>query len=221
VQPDAVRPRPPRSKGFPWPTFVVTGGAALIAIGVFIGVGASKRNSESNAAAVPRASAAPSVAEPAAPAITFDPDEAYARARSEASKWHSEAVLAAMEIGPFQGGKVTPTGQLEAWFGKPAGAAVGPGSGLAKQHLVITVTPSALTQRTENRAGSVGLADPNCIVQDVWKEVLPSVVAHDARLTLGYALRSRDRRAIWNLLPEGKKTPLRVLDGNSCAFLVQ
>jgi hypothetical protein len=199
----------------------VTGGAALIAIGVFIGVGASKRKAETSAAASPAATALPSVSEQAAPATALDPDEAYARARTEASKWNSEAVLAAMEVGPFEGGKVTPGGQLEAWFGTPAGAAVGPGSGLAKQHLVVTVTPNGLSKRTENRASSVGLADPNCIVQDVWKEVLPSVVAHDARLTLAYALRAKDRRAVWNLLPEGKKTPLRVLDGNSCAFLVQ
>ena len=199
---------------------MVTGGAALIAIGVFIGVGASKRNSEARASATPAPPAAPSAIAQAAPAV-FDPDDAYTRARSEASKWHADAVLAAMELGPFQGGKFTPNGQLEAWFGKPAGAAVGPGSGLAKQHLVVTVTPAGLTKRTENRTASVGLADPNCIVQDVWKEVLPSVVAHDARLTLAYTLRTRDRRAVWNLLPDGEKSPLRVLDGNSCAFLVQ
>jgi hypothetical protein len=221
VPPDAVRPRPSRSKAFPWPTFVVTAGAALIGIGVFIGVGAQKRRQETTASALPNVPALPSSAEQAAPATRSDPDEAYARARSEAHKWNPEAVLAAMEIGPFQGGRLTQAGKLEAWFGKPAGAAVGPGSGLAKQHLVITVTPSGLEKRTENRAASVGLADPNCIVQDLWKEVLPSVVAHDARLTLTYTLRPKDRRAVWNLLPEGKKTPLRVLDGNSCAFLVQ
>ncbi len=221
MQPDVVRPRPPRSKAFPWPTFVVTAGAALIGIGVFIGVGASKRRAETNASALAKAPAAPSVAERAAPETVFDPDEAYARARSAAHQWNPEAVLAAMEIGPFQGGRLAPAGKLEAWFGKPAGAAVGPGSGLAKQHLVITVTPSGLEKRNETRAASVGLADPNCIVQDLWKEVMPSVVAHDARLTLTYTLRAKDRRAVWNLLPEGKKTPLRVLDGNSCAFLVQ
>ena len=221
MQPDAVRPRPPRSKPFPWPTFVVTGGAALIAIGVFIGVGASKRKAETSASAVAAAPVAPSATGQAVPATVFDPDDAYARARSEASKWHTDAVLAAMQLGPFQGGKLTPNGKLEAWFGRPAGAAVGPGSGLAKQHLVVTVTPGGLEKRTENRSGSVGLADPNCIVQDVWKEVLPSIVAHDARITLAYALRAKDRRAVWNLLPEGKKAPLRVLDGNSCAFLVQ
>jgi hypothetical protein len=200
---------------------VVTAGAALIGIGVFIGVGAQKRKAETATSALPAAPAAPSAAEQTAPATTFDPDEAYARARSEAHKWNPLAVLAAMEIGTFQGGRLETTGKLEAWFGKPAGAAVGPGSGLAKQHLVITVTPSGLEKRTENRGASVGLADPNCIVQDLWKEVMPSVVAHDARLTLAYTLRAKDRRAVWNLLPEGKKVPLRVLDGNSCAFLVQ
>lgn len=199
----------------------MTAGAALIGIGVFIGVGASKQRAASTPPVDVPPVAAPSVSAPVESAPVLDADEAFARARSEASKWNADAVLAAMQIGPFQGGQVVEGGKLEAWFGKPAGAAVGPGSGLAKQHLVITVDATGLTQRTENRNGSVGLADPNCIVQDVWKEVLPSIVTHDARLTLAYGLRPRDRRAVWNLLPEGKKVPVRVLDGNSCAFLVQ
>jgi hypothetical protein len=199
----------------------VTAGAALIGIGVFIGVGASKHQAASTPTEDVPPAATPSLSAPAAIAQALDADEAFARARSEASKWDPDAVLAAMEIGPFQGAKFVTGGKLEAWFGKPAGAAVGPGAGLARQHLVITVDATGLTKRTENRNGSVGLADPNCIVQDVWKEVLPSIVTHDARLTLTYTLRRRDRRAVWNLLPEGKKVPVRVLDGNSCAFLVQ
>lgn len=219
---DPVRPRPPRNKAFPWPTFVVAAGAALVAIGVFIAVGASKHRASRRDESVSVPPATPSASEQEAALLErLDPDEAYARARSRAHQWDPEAVLAALEIGPFQGGKLAFNGKLEAWFGKPAGATLGPGAGLAKPHLVIRVTASELTQEFKPRASSIGLPDPNCIVQDVWKEVLPAVITHDARITLKYAARARDGRAVWQLLPEGKTTPVRLLDGNSCAFLLQ
>jgi hypothetical protein len=218
MQPDAFRPRPTKARPFPWPTVVATVGAGIVGIGVFVGMQATHRDP------VPRSATAamlPSVSPPPAVAETvLDADEAFGRARSEAHRWNKDAVLAGMEAGPFSGGRLEPEGKLEIWFGAPSGAHVGPGAGLQREHLVVTVTSAGLTTRKEARAGSVGLADPNCIVQDVWKELVPAIVPHDSRLRLSYGRGGKDRRAVWKVLPEGKSTPLRTLDGANCTFLV-
>ena len=58
----------------------------------------------------------------------------------------------------------------------------------------------------------VGLVDPNCIVQDVWRKLLPGSVDAADRLTLRYERSRHDGRAVFRVMKEGSPTALRTLD---------
>ncbi|HVJ16432.1 MAG TPA: hypothetical protein VM686_13415 [Polyangiaceae bacterium] len=213
-----MRPRPPLKRQKPWASIVAIGGTALV--GLIASVVWMTSRKEPPPPKVERVAEAPRAAPSAEQARTLDADVALDQARAEATRWNSDAVLAAMEVGPFVGGKLLAEGTLRAEFGRPAGAHVGPGAGLHKELLVVTVAHGGVTSSTKTTAGGVGLADPNCIVHDVWSKVLPDVDA-SARLNLRYERSPRDGRAVYRILNEGSATALRVIDGNNCSFLLR
>jgi hypothetical protein len=216
-----MRPRPAHKRELPWASIVAVCGTALVALAAsLVWLGSRKEEAPPAAAATSVEAKAPSA--PSAELVqTLDADLAIDKARAEAQRWNPEAVLAGMEIGPFVGGKLVPEGTLRAEFGKPAGANVGPGAGLQREILMVTVSPLGVTRATKNLNGAVGIAEPNCIVQDVWAKVLPDVVDATARLFLRYELNPRDGRAVYRIKKEGSAAALRVLDGGNCSFLVR
>ncbi len=212
-----MRPRPPLRKRKPWAAVVAIGGTLLVALGAALVWNAGQR---ANLTA-PLTPPAPSVAPPApAPSVGFDADEAFDRARAEAQRWSPEAILIRIEAGPFVGGRLGDSSKLRAEFGKPAGAHVGPGAGLHREQLVITVEKTGLGSVKRNAPGAVGVADPNCIIQDVWRKALPAV-PEQAPLSLRYERSGADNRALWKILGESAQSPLRLVDGTNCTFLVR
>jgi len=214
-----MRPRPERRRQTPWATIVAVGGTALVGLIASLFWLRSDREEPQVPQVRPPE---PVVSVPSAEGPRrFDADLALDRARAEALRWNADATLAGFECGPFVAGKLSPEGALRAEFGRPGGAHVGPGAGLHKEILLVTVSQSGVTSSTKNAPGRVGLAEPNCIVQDVWRTVLPDAVDGAARLTLRYEQSPRDGRAVYRILKEGSAAPLRILDGTSCAFLVR
>jgi hypothetical protein len=214
-----MRPRPPQKKQRPWASIVAVGGTALVALVASLALMSSRK--DMTPPKVERLAEAPQTAPSAEAPRTLDADLAFDQARAAATRWNADAVLAGMEVGPFTGGKLAADGTLRARFGRPAGAHVGPGAGLHKETLVVTVSHSGVTSSTENSPNGVGLADPNCIVHDVWSKVLPDAVEASERLVLRYEQSPRDGRAVYRILKEGSTTALRTLDGANCSFLLR
>ncbi|HEV8246744.1 MAG TPA: hypothetical protein VGP93_13295 [Polyangiaceae bacterium] len=212
-----MRPRPPLRRRKPWATLVALLGTALVALGAIIGWGARKTTPPVTLATPGDRAAKPEQA-PAPKGL--DADEAFDRARAEALRWSSEAMLTALEAGPFVGGQLATDGKLRAEFGRPAGAHVGPGAGVQREVLVVTASTSGLSHTTRSAPGALGIADPNCIFQDVWRKTLPAI-DKSARLNLRYELSSADKRFVWKILPEDGGSALRIVDGANCTFLVR
>ena len=213
-----MRPRPPLPRRRPWASIVAIAGTAVVGL-VATMVLLSTRE-EAAPTQVVHVAAPRSVAS-AEPPKTWDADAALDQARAEARRWNRDATLAAMEVGPFVAGKLLAESTLRAEFGRPAGAHVGPGAGLHREIFVVSVSQGGVTSSTKNAAGRVGIADPNCIVQDVWHKLLPSSVDAADRLTLRYELSRHDGRAVFRVMKEGATTALRTLDGSNCSFLVR
>ena len=214
-----MRPRPPLRKRTPWASIVAVAGTALV---VLIAVVVSTTRKDEPEPVRPTVAApAPTPTAAPAPPKSLDADVALDRARAEAARWNEDAVLAGFEAGPFVAGQLLLEGKLVAEFGRPAGAHVGPGAGLHQEMLVVTVSASGVQSSTKRDRGGVGLADPNCIVQDVWRKLPPEVTGSGEQLTLRYELSRRDGRAVFRVLKEGANTPLRTLDGTNCSFLAR
>ncbi len=201
----------------PWAAVVAVGGTVVVALAATI-VWSSARPAPAPAPSVAPASTEQRPAAP--PSVRFDADEAFDRAKAEALRWSPEALLVRIEAGPFVEGKLNDEGTVRAEFGKPAGAHVGPGAGLHREQLVITVSKSGLASVSRNAAGGVGVADPNCIFQDVWRKALPALPNAQTPLSLRYEL-SSGNRAIWKVVGDAAAAPLRLIDGSNCTFLVR
>ncbi len=231
-----MRPRPPLKRQRPWASIVAVAGTVLVALAATLVLMTTRKEAPAPKQIARIASADPvaSTGPPKGP----DADLALDQARAEATRWNADAVLASMEVGPFVAGKLLPEGTLRAEFGRPAGAHVGPGAGLHKEVLVVSVSAGSVTSSAKNLPGRVGLADPNCIVQDVWRKALPDetkTVGQSAqsaaaatgtvdpadRLTLRYEFSRRDGRAVFRVMKEGSSTTLRTLDGSNCSFLLR
>jgi hypothetical protein len=215
----SIRPRPQLQKRKPWAVVVLVGGSAAVAIAASV-LWAATHDSEPPAAPAPvvQPSAAPA---PVEKKRAIDADLMLDKARAEALGWDSDAVLSSLVVGPFVGGKLVAEGTLKADYGKPAGAHVGPGAGLHNEHLILTVTrDGAVESEKQSAKGGVGLPDPNCIMQEVWRKVLPDSLDASARFNLIYEQSRRDARAVYRITKEDSDESLRVLDGVNCSFLL-
>ncbi len=211
-----MRPRPAPRRRKPWAAVVAIAGTLVVGLGAALAWSAGQR---APLPATPTRPSATSAVSAVVPSDRFDADEAFDRARAEALRWSPDALLIRIEAGPFVGGRLTDDAKVRADFGKPGGAHAGPGAGLQREQLVITVTKAGLANVSRAAPGGVAVADPNCIFQDVWRKAL-GAVPEQAPLSLRYE-RSTDNRAIWKIMDQNAASPLRQIDGTSCTFLVR
>jgi hypothetical protein len=173
---------------------------------------------------------APSATAAATPAAVVSPAAAPARqdttrelldAAQRAVAWHADAVIAEIRAELVAGGVSGPrrTGALEIEYGQPK-QGFGPGAPLKAERLLITYPEDAPgSQKPVRSQGSpIGLPEPNCPLEVAWSTAVQSGLSREEPLRLRYAFEQKLRRAVWRV-SGASGTPVRTLDGNSCAVL--
>jgi hypothetical protein len=164
-----------------------------------------------------RAAPAPSTAPPV---VVLEPTTLFAKAKSAALGWHTDAALIEIDISPVSEGKVDPSGKLSFTFGKPAGKKLGPGAPAQSTGLVVEADASGVRADEHPIGSAVLVAEPNCIFEDVAEEIRKTRISPSEKLLFRYALRDKGRRAVWRVSRLGDSQILRTLDGANCAIIV-
>jgi hypothetical protein len=216
------RPRPPRSVRSSVPATVAIVGLgvtlAIVVVGFWL---VHQRDAERArlAAAAVTASAPPAPA-PTPPPVVLEPTTLFAKAKSAALAWHSDATLIAIDITPVLLGKVEPSGKLVFTFGKPAGKKLGPGTPVQTTGFVVSADASGVQGEEHPTGKAVSVAEPNCIFEDVLGKIEKAGVARSERLHLHYAMSDKHARGVWRVSRAGEAETLRTLDGANCAIIV-
>jgi hypothetical protein len=192
---------------------------ALVVLGFWL-----VRRRDNERAALPEPSATASALRPAASAtapVALEPTALFAKAKSAALAWHTDAALTEIDISPVNLGKVGPSGKLVFSFGKPAGKKLGPGSAVQTLGFVVTADESGLRGDEQPVGKVVSVAEPNCIFEDVLIKVGKAGVSASEALHLHYAMSEPPSRGVWRVSRAGGSEALRTLDGASCAIIVR
>lgn len=192
---------------------------AIIVVGFWL-----VRQRDNERAALPAPAAAPSARDATAPntaALVLEPTTLFARAKTAALAWHTDATLIDIDISPVTLGKVDPSGKLVFTFGKPAGRKLGPG--LPVQALGFVVTADARGVQGEERATpqAVSAPEPNCIFEEVLGKVEKAGIPSSEPLRLHYATSEKSARGLWRVTRVATGELLRTLDGANCAIIVR
>jgi hypothetical protein len=213
------RPRPGGATPSLLPAVVAVAGLAVTGAIAVIGFWLVRQRDDARAA-LPATSATLNTAPSSAPApVVLEPTTLFAKAKSAALAWQTDATLLEIDIAPVANGKVDPNGKLVFVFGKPSGQKLGPGTRVRATAFVVTADASGL-QGDEHPAGkAVSVGEPNCIFEDVLAKVEKAVPSGD-KLHLHYAMSDNHARGVWRVSRVGDADALRTLDGANCAIIV-
>jgi hypothetical protein len=214
------RPRPAGGTRSTLPVVVAFAGLA-VTVGIVIVGFWLVRERDNARAALPAATASVSAPAPAPPPpVVLEPTTLFAKAKSAALAWHTDATLIEIDIAPVIGRKVDPSGKLVFKFGKPAGNKLGPGRPVQAIGFVVTADASGI-QAVEHPAGkAVSAAEPNCIFEDVLGKVEKTGISSSEKLHLHYGMSDKQARGVWRVSRVGETEALRTLDGSNCAIIV-
>jgi hypothetical protein len=169
---------------------------------------------------VPSARGAAPAPSTAPPAVALEPTTLFAKAKSAALGWHTDATLIEIDISPMSAGKVDPSGKLSFTFGKPAGKKLGPGVPVQSMGFVVEADASGV-QADERPIGSaISLAEPNCIFEDLVGKIEKAGIPAGEKLHLRYALSDKGTRGVWRVSRVGESQVRLALDGANCAIIV-
>jgi hypothetical protein len=215
------RPRPTSGTRSTLPIVVALAGLAvtvgIITVGFWL-----VRERDNARAALPAVSASASA--PSAPAspppVVLEPTTLFAKAKSAALAWHTDATLIEIDIAPVVGGKVDPSGKLVFKFGKPAGKKLGPGTPVQAIGFVVTADARGIQAEEHPTGKAVSAAEPNCIFEDVLGKVEKTGTSGSDKLHLHYGMSDKQARGVWRVSRVGDSEVLRTLDGSNCAIIV-
>lgn len=213
------RPRPASGARSALPGVIAIGGV-LATFAVAVGGFVAMRKQDDARAAKPIASVVVSAAPAPSAAPVLEPTALFAKAKSKALAWHTDATLIEIDIAPVLLGKVDPTGKLEFVFGKPAGKKLGPGNPVQGTEFVVTAGASGVEGTERSTGKAVSVAEPNCIFEDVLVKVANAGVSSGERLRFHYAMSEKHARAVWRVSRDGEAGALRTLDGANCAIII-
>jgi hypothetical protein len=198
------------------------GGLGLALAIAVVGFGLMRQR-DNERAAQPLASlsaSAPPAPAPKPPALVLEPTTLFAKAKSAALAWHTDAALISIDIAPVVSGKVDSGGKLVFTFGKPAGRQLGPGMPLQAAGFVVTADASGIRGEEHATSKAVAVAEPNCIFDDVLAKAEKAGVSLSEKLHLHYAMSEKNALGVWRLTRSGETEALRTLDGATCAIIV-
>ena len=215
------RPRPHHGEQSTLPITVALVGLGLTAAIVVVGFWfLRQRGKERALPPVASAVSAPPVAS-TPPTAELEPTALFAKAKSAALGWHTDAALVEIEIGPVTGGKLDPSGKLAFLFGKPAGRKLGPGTPVQALGFLVNADIHGLQGEEHSTGRAASAAEPNCIFEDVLSKLEKAGVSSAETLHFHYALSAKNARSVWRVSrdPQGRE-PARVFDGANCAIIV-
>jgi hypothetical protein len=155
-------------------------------------------------------------------ARAVDPMDVLAKAKTRALAWSKDALLVSMRVHPVVSGHVDVSsgGAIEYWFGMPTGEGFGPGAKIAGKRFHVTIDQAGV--HVEEAAGAPGRAalEPNCPL-DAAAHAALSAKLPAGPLLADYEVTAQAERPVWKMSPDGSDTPVRLVDGQSCAVLVR
>lgn len=209
---------PRRERRSPLAAVLVVAGASVAVAAL---VGAAWYLQRTSADLAPPSASAPAKPPPPprAPPDPMDPLKALVDARRKAQAWHAEAILVSITATPVSAGKVASSGSIELEFAAPKGGKLGPGNEVLPERFVVVMSRREQKISVRRAAPTLGIADPNCPLDEAWRKMVASGVPSTTSVTMKYELHRKRDRAVWSTSVPGKPELSRTLDGNTCAIV--
>jgi hypothetical protein len=214
------RPRPIGSRPSTLPTIIAIAGIGATVVIAVVGFLLLRRRDDARAALPMAPAELSATVKHAPPPVVLEPTTLFAKAKSAALAWHTEATLVAIDIAPVVAGKVDPSGKLTFVFGKPSGNKLGPGTPVQATGFIVTADANGLQGDEHPLGKAVSVAEPNCIFEDVLGKAEKAGVSLGDALSLHYAMSDKQARGVWRVSRAGETEVLRTLDGANCAIIV-
>jgi hypothetical protein len=208
-------------------TWVIVAMALVVATGAIAAVIWQATQDNEVVVSVPTAAAEPAPTATADEQLDLDavdPTLVFGDAKAQALRWNADATLIRIEVRGMRGKAVNVRqgGRLDYLFGMPVGPKLGPGAVIGSDRLRYSLTNAGpTTDKLNEKAKAVGVADPVCPSFDAYAQALASGLPADATVILSYALNTKLNRSVWTADVEGQPELKRTMDGRTCAVVVR